>query len=103
MASALLPKRGMTATSPVPQASVPSHPVLLWVFRRDFDAITCQVDVSASGCEVRVIPQWDLSLAVVERFDRAGDALRRHAEVSSTLREIGWTLADHVPLRPLAA
>jgi hypothetical protein len=50
-----------------------------------------------------VIPQWDTSLAVVQPFARAGDALRRHAEVARTLREIGWTVADHVPVQPLAA
>ena len=85
-------------------AQVTSRSVLLWVFRRDFDAITCGVDVSASGtCEVRTVPHWDASLAVVEPFESAGDALRRHAEVASRLREIGWVVADHVPMQPMAA
>ena len=84
--------------------SNPSRPALLWVFRREFDAITCGVDISASGrCEVRTVPQWDPSLAVVEPFERAADALQRHAEVAKRLREIGWTVAEHVPVHQLAA
>lgn len=95
----------MTTRSPrASQAPAPVRPVLLWVFRRDFDAITCEVDVDTSGhCEVRVVPQWAPSLSVVERFDNAADALRSHAEIARRLREIGWTVADHVPVQSLAA
>ena len=82
------------------QSSDPSRPVLLWVFRRDFDAITCGVEVSASGqCAVRTVPQWNPSLAVVEPFDCAVQALQRHAELAHRLREIGWVVADHVPVQ----
>jgi hypothetical protein len=92
------------ATTDLPEHADTGRPVLLWVFRRDYDAITCQVDIAASGrCEVRTVPQWDPSLALVEPFDCPGDALRRHAEVARLLREIGWQLADHVPMPPLAA
>ena len=81
-----------------------AQPVLLWVFRRDFDSITCEVDVHPSGgCEVRVVPQWDPSLALVEPFERAADALHCHAELAQRLRDIGWTVADHVPVYPAAA
>ena len=94
----------MPNMSHLPLSSDSSRPVLLWVFRRDFEAITCGVDVSASGrCQVRTVPQWDPSLAMIEPFEHAGDALQRHAEVASRLREIGWVLADHVPVRALAA
>jgi hypothetical protein len=55
--------------------------------------------VNASGtCEVRTVPEWNPALAVVEGFDRAGDALQRHAEVAARLRELGWGAADHVPV-----
>jgi hypothetical protein len=76
-----------------------ARPVLRWVFRRNHEAITCEVDVNASGtCEVRTVPEWNPALAVVEGFDRAGDALQRHAEVAARLRELGWGAADHVPV-----
>lgn len=81
------------------QSSSSSRPVLLWVFKRDVDAITCGVEVSESGrCAVRTVPQWNPSLTVVEPFDCAVDALRRHAELAHRLREIGWVVADHVPV-----
>lgn len=76
-----------------------ARPVLLWVFRKDYDAITCEVDVNSTGtCEVRTVPQWNTSLAVVEPFARPGDALRRHAEVAARLRDLGWASVDHVPV-----
>ena len=80
------------------------RPALLWVFRREYEAITCEVDIRAGGrCEVRTVPQWDPSLSLVEPFDSPVDAMRRHAEVSRRLMEIGWTVADRVPMQPLAA
>ena len=94
----------MANMSRLRQASSSSRPVLLWVFRREFEAITCGVEVSASGrCAVRTVPQWDPSLAVIEPFECAGEALQRHAEVARRLREIGWVVADHVPVQQLAA
>jgi hypothetical protein len=80
-----------------------ARPVLMWVFRRDYAAITCEVVNRSGRCEVRTVPQWDPSLAVVEPFDNAGDALMRHAQVAERLREIGWHVADRVPMQPLAA
>ena len=94
-----------SATRPVAATRrVPGRPVLLWVFRRDFNALTCEIAVNAAGaCEVRVIPQWDSSLATCERFGHVSEALRRHAEIASALRDIGWTVVEHVPVRTLAA
>lgn len=92
----------MNTTSHV-SASSTSRPVLLWVLRNEFDAITLGVGISDSGrCEVSTVPHWDASLALVEPFDCAGAALRRHAEVASRLREIGWVVADHVPMTAAA-
>ena len=89
----------MMNTTSQPSASGTSRPILLWVLRREFDAITLGVDISNCGrCEVHTVPHWDPSLALVEPFESAGDALRRHAEVASRLREIGWVVADHVPM-----
>ena len=92
-----------TTRSKAPAHSTAVRPLLLWVFRRDGDAITCGVVAASGGYEVRVVPQWDSSLAVVQRFDRPADALRRHAQIARRLREIGWTVADHVPVLAAAA
>lgn len=83
-------------------SSTPSRPVLLWVFRRDSDAITCGVEVAPSGrCAVRTVPHWNPSLSVVEPFDCAVEAMQRHAEVAHRLREIGWVV-DHMPVQRAA-
>ena len=93
---------GMPNIARLQQAS--SRPVILWVLRRDFDVITCGVDVNASGrCEVRTVPHRDPSLAVIEPFESAGEALQRHAEVAYRLRETGWVVAERVPTPALAA
>lgn len=88
----------MKTNRSLPANSAPAtRPVLQWVFRRNDEAITCQVDVNAAGnCEVRTVPEWNPALAVVEPFDRPGDALQRHAEVSARLRDLGWGAAEHV-------
>ena len=91
--------RPAAATPPVP-----GRPVLRWVFRRDVNALTCEIAVNSAGaCEVRVTPQWDSSLATCEGFGHVSEALHRHAEIASALRDIGWTDVEHVPVRTLAA
>jgi len=67
-------------------------PVLRWMFERRDSALTAQVDVTASGMyELRVVPHWDESRAVIEPFVGPVDALQRHAEIARQLREVGWT------------
>ena len=55
--------------------------------------------------EVHVVPQWDMSMAIVEPFGRALDALQRHAELSWLLRQSGWdpALVDDSTRRGFAA
>jgi hypothetical protein len=59
-----------------------------------------------SDYEVHVVPQSDMSRAVVEPCRRITDAIRRHAEVSWLLRESGWepvVNSDTERFRPTAA
>jgi hypothetical protein len=71
--------------------------MLRWVLRRDTTAITCQLDArSRRSYEVCIVPHWDPSSAVIERYDAPTPALLRHAEVARRLRESGWTVIDHV-------
>ena len=61
------------------------------------DAITCHLDIrGARSYEVCVVPHWDPSSAVIERYDAATPALLRHAEVARLLREDGWMVIDLV-------
>jgi hypothetical protein len=63
----------------------------------DTNAITCQLDARGNrSYELCVVPHWDPSSAVIERFDTPTLALLRHAEVSCRLRENGWMVIDHV-------
>jgi hypothetical protein len=98
---------GMTSSPAIQRPSkkaAAARPVLLWVFRREFNAIACEIAVAPSGgCEVRVIPQWDPTLASRERFDHVSEALRRHAEIACALRDIGWNVVERIPAQTLAA
>ncbi len=81
-----------------PRLSPEPEPILRWVFERDRNAITCELDVRANHTfEVCVVPHWDVSQTVIERFDVPTTAMLRHAEIASELRESGWVLTDHVP------
>jgi hypothetical protein len=55
--------------------------------------LTCEIRVNGPHShDVCVVPHWDLSSAIIERYDRPGDALWRHAEIARCFREAGWTL-----------
>jgi hypothetical protein len=74
-----------------------SSPMIRWILRRDSRAITCELDRrSDRSYEVCVMPHWDPSAAMIERFDAATPALLRHADVARRLREHGWTVTDHM-------
>ena len=52
-------------------------------------------DFTAGGEHVvQVTPLWDDESSVCETFSRPTDALRRHAELATFLRESGWLLAE---------
>jgi len=53
--------------------------------------------------EVHVVPQWDMSKAVVEPFRSSMKARRRHAELCWLLGESGWRPAPKSPRHSVAA
>ena len=66
-----------------------------WVFRRNDETLTCDVDISGGRCyEVYVVPHWDVSQAVVERFRAPLSAFERHAEIARRLRASGWMMTS---------
>ena len=68
-----------------------------WILEEDATAITCQLDARGNRCyEVCVLPHWDPSSAIIERFDTPAPALLRQADVSRRLRANGWIVIDHV-------
>jgi len=58
--------------------------------------ITCEIRVNGPRSQdICVVPHWNLSSAIVERYDRTTRALWRHAEIARRFREAGWTLIRH--------
>lgn len=73
--------------TPQPQ----SRRVLRWVFRRDNDAITCEIDAAGDHAfDVCIVPHWDVSASTIERFDAEYRAFERHAELARRLGKAGW-------------
>jgi hypothetical protein len=89
-----------THTSNIPGThSAEPQPLLRWILRRGNDALTCGVDARGDrSFDVCVVPHWDISASVIERFPAPTSALRRHAEIAARLRQSGWVVADHVPM-----
>jgi hypothetical protein len=83
----------VTTMRPAMRRRAESVEILRWVFVRGTDALTCELRVNGrQGHDVSVVPHWDVSSSVIERYDRPASALRRHAEIASHFRHRGWTL-----------
>ena len=78
--------------------SADTAPVVSWLFTRNGQALTCQVDQmdvrdAGSSYAVAVVPHWDIAQAVVEDVPTPASALQRHAQIALMLREAGWCVA----------
>ena len=81
-----------------------SAPMLLWVLQSGANAITCELDArDDQSYEVCVVPHWDPSATVIERFQTPMLAVERHADIARRLRDNGWIVIDHVVPRSLNA
>jgi hypothetical protein len=77
---------------------------LRWMFLRGTRVLTCAVGLSGPHMfDVCVVPHWDVSDSVVERYDRLPASLRRHAEIACYFRQAGWTLVASPEDRTIAA
>jgi hypothetical protein len=88
----------MIAHRPVSRAhsTTDATPVLRWVFQRENDTITCEVDAAgANRYEVSVVPHWNIAAAFIEEFDAPLSALCRHADIARRLRDTGWNVVDY--------
>ena len=79
------------------QAPVPHLPeILCGIAHRELNSITCQIDVRGDwSYELYVVPHWDPSAALIERFAAPTPALLRQAEVAQQLRANGCTVIEH--------
>jgi hypothetical protein len=67
---------------------------LRWTFRRDRDAVICELGLSDddSAYELRLNPPWNLDEITTEVFDDAMQAFQRHAAIERVLLDEGWLL-----------
>ena len=94
----------MTSQTTHQDSDTQSAPLLLWVLQRGANAITCELDArDDQSYEVCVVPHWDPSATVIERFQTPMLAVERHADIARRLRENGWIVIDHVVPRSLKA
>jgi hypothetical protein len=71
---------------------------------RGSETLTCEIHVTPEQAfEVGFFPHWDLSRSLLERFDHPAAAFGRHAEMVQRLRDVGWTVTDHLPCDVSAA
>lgn len=75
-----------------------SRPFVSWVLEREHQSLTCEVDRASSSFEVAIVPHWDVSASTIETFGTPINALQRHAEIISALRQCGWALTSYKQL-----
>jgi hypothetical protein len=68
--------------------------VLRWTFRRDDEAVVCELGLNAddSAYELKVNPPWNPAATTTELFDDATAAFQRHAAIEKVLVTEGWLL-----------
>ena len=67
---------------------------LRWTFRRNCDAVVCELGLNNddSAYELRLNPPWNLREITTEVFDDAMQAFQRHAAIERVLIDEGWLL-----------
>lgn len=85
---------GTATCRTVVETAARSARVLRWTFRRDADAVVCELGLNSdhSAYELRVNPACNPASIETELFDDAMSALERHAAIERLLVEDGWML-----------
>jgi len=70
--------------------------VLRWTFRRQTDAVVCELGLNATDTayELRVDPACNPAGITTESFDDAMSAFERHAAIERILVDGGWMLEE---------
>jgi hypothetical protein len=68
--------------------------LLRWIFRRDQEAVVCELGLNGddSSYELRFNPPWNLEGVHTELFDDVVQAFQRNAAIERTLIDEGWML-----------
>jgi hypothetical protein len=84
----------LTAIRPTVAAAARSVRVLRWTFRREQQAVVCELGLNGddSAYELRLKPAWNPAGFTTELFDDAMAAFERHAAIERLLVDDGWML-----------
>ena len=96
----------VTGASPSVVAAARFVRVLRWTFRRENQAVVCELGLNAddSAYELRTDPGWNPSGLATETFADAMSAFERHAAIERLLVDDGWMLEGfESDLRPRSA
>jgi hypothetical protein len=86
--------------TPLPAPHAHAGLVLHWQLKKGRRRLACGLTARRSGEFDVVASASDADdSGISERFDNVGDALLRHAAITSALREAGWQVTDHSPTR----
>ena len=72
----------------------PTIRVLRWTFRRDEEAVICELGLNSddSAYELRITAPWTPAGTTSELFDDATSAFQRHTAIERSLVNGGWML-----------
>ena len=84
----------LTDTCPTVAAAARSVRVLRWTFRREQQAVVCELGLNGddSAYELRLNPARNPTGFTTELFDDAMAAFERHAAIERLLVDDGWML-----------
>ena len=86
------------SAAPVHRSRRNSHHirVLRWIFRRDGEAVVCELALTGEDreYELRAPADWNPTGLSIERFDDALTAFQRHAMIERVLLDAGWLLDE---------
>ncbi len=69
-----------------------------WTFIRGTRSVTCAI--RARGLhryDISVVPRWDRAASIVESYDGAAAALKRHEQIVREFRHAGWKVLRNAP------
>lgn len=72
-----------------------SRTLLAWVFCRENNLVTCQLEQEGDRYRVRLLPSRGLRRTVIDTFDAGLSAFQRHAALAAELRCLGWMLVAY--------
>ena len=94
----------VTASGDVTTTAAPSgsEHVLRWTFRRDGEAIVCELALTGdhTAYQLRLNPPWNPAGIGMETFDDAVSAFERQGVVERLLVADGWSLERFDALKP---